>query len=315
MTALLTAQVALDITSPATVHPATVRRAAAPAPATNAAPAIELPRSDTDDMARRLQDWSNKEITGSIELTIVIPAYNESKRIVCTIASIAAHVAPRYDSWELVIADDGSRDDTVAKVERLGLANLRVLRAECNGGKGSAVQRGIRAARGATVLFSDADMSTPIAAIGDLLDSISMGADVAVGSRALARDKAERGAIRKVLSFGLRMYQRVLVPTGVQDTQCGFKMFRRDSALEILDHCEVQGFAFDIDMLYTAHRLNMTIDERPVEWVDAPGSKVRPIKDSLAFAKEMLKIRARWEAKHRSGFVAAQRITGWNIGL
>jgi dolichyl-phosphate beta-glucosyltransferase len=310
MTALMTAHIALANPSSSTV--ATV---AAPTVSGPATPAIELPRSDTDDAAQRLQDWANIEVTGRIELSIVIPAYNESKRIVCTIASIAAHVAPRYDNWELVVADDGSRDDTVAKVERLGLANLRVLRAERNGGKGSAVQRGIRAARGATVLFTDADMSTPIAAIGDLLDSISMGADVAVGSRALARDKADRSAIRKVLSFGLRMYQRVLVPTGVQDTQCGFKIFRRDAALEILDHCEVQGFAFDIDMLYTAHRLNMTIDERPVEWVDAPGSKVRPIKDSLAFAKEMLKIRARWEAKHRAGFVAAQRVTGWNLGL
>jgi dolichyl-phosphate beta-glucosyltransferase len=280
-----------------------------------AGPAIELPRRSVDGEAERLNEWANEAITGDINLSIVIPAYNESKRIVCTIAAIAAHVAPRHTNWELVIANDGSRDDTVAKVERLGLANLRVLRAERNGGKGSAVARGIHAARGRIVLFADADNSTPIDAIGDLLDSITLGADVAVGSRALARDKADRSSIRKVLSFGLRMYQRVLVPTGVQDTQCGFKMFRRDSALEILEHCEVQGFAFDIDMLYTAHRLNMTIDERPVEWVDAPGSKVRPIKDSLAFAKEMLKIRARWEAKHRGGFVAAQRITGWNTSF
>ena len=264
-------------------------------------PAVESRRHTADDAAQRLMDWANNQVTGAVELSIVIPAYNESKRIVCTIASIAAHVAPRHANWELVIADDGSRDDTIAKVERLGLANLRVLRAERNGGKGSAVQRGIRAARGNIVLFTDADMSTPIDAIGDLLDSITLGADVAVGSRALAREQADRSTLRKVLSFGLRMYQQVLVPTGVKDTQCGFKMFRRDCALEILDHCQVQGFAFDIDMLYTAHRLNMQIDERPVDWVDAPGSKVRPIRDSLTFAVELLKIRARWETKDRDG--------------
>jgi dolichyl-phosphate beta-glucosyltransferase len=224
-------------------------------------------------------------------------------------------VAPRYSNWELVIADDGSRDDTVAKVERLGLANVRVLRAECNGGKGSAVQRGIRAARGRIVLFTDADNSTPINAIGDLLDSIALGADVAVGSRALARDKAERSPTRRLLSFGLRMYQQLLVPTGVRDTQCGFKMFRSDAALEILDHCQVRGFAFDIDMLYTAHRLNMRIDERPVEWVDAPGSKVRPIKDSLTFALELLKIRYRWETKDRDGLNAQPRNATWDLGI
>jgi dolichyl-phosphate beta-glucosyltransferase len=280
---------------------------------TSAAPAGR--RADFVEEFRRVEEWANVAIDGDIEMSIVIPAYNESKRIVCTIAAIAAHVAPRHTNWELIIADDGSRDDTIAKVERLNLANLRVLRAERNGGKGSAVARGIHAARGRTVLFADADNSTPINAIGDLLDSITLGADVAIGSRALVKDKSERSAIRKVLSFGLRMYQRALVPTGVQDTQCGFKMFRRDSAIEILEHCEVQGFAFDIDMLYTAHRLNMTIDERPVEWTDAPGSKVRPIKDSLTFAIEMLKIRARWEAKHRAGFVAAQRITGWSTNF
>lgn len=307
MTALLTSTTAREVTSAAL-------RMTVPTPvAAPTAPTSKQASSEND--AQRLQDWADNEIIGDVTLSIVIPAYNESKRIVCTIAAIAAHVAPRHTNWELVIADDGSRDDTVAKVERLGLVNLRVLRAERNGGKGSAVARGIRAARGRVVLFADADNSTPIDAIGDLLDSITLGADVAVGSRALARDKADRSPVRKVLSFGLRMYQQALVPTGVKDTQCGFKMFRRDAALEILEHCEVQGFAFDIDMLYTAHRLNMTIDERPVEWVDAPGSKVRPVKDSLAFAKEMLKIRARWEAKHRAGFVAAQRITGWNISL
>jgi dolichyl-phosphate beta-glucosyltransferase len=288
---------------------------AATVASTATAAAIELRRLAVDDAGLRLSDWANNEVTGAIELSIVIPAYNESKRIVCTIASIAAHVAPRYSNWELIIADDGSRDDTVAKVERLGLANLRVLRAERNGGKGSAVQRGIRAARGRIVLFTDADNSTPIDAIGDLIDSVTLGADVAVGSRALARDKADRSSIRKVLSFGLRMYQQVLVPTGVKDTQCGFKMFRRDAALEILDHCQVQGFAFDIDMLYTAHRLNMRIDERPVEWVDAPGSKVRPVKDSLTFALELLKIRLRWETKDRDGSKTQPGDTTWNLGI
>jgi dolichyl-phosphate beta-glucosyltransferase len=275
-----------------------------------AGPAIELPRRSVDGDAERLNEWANNEITGEINLSIVIPAYNESKRIVCTIAAIAAHVAPRHTNWELVIADDGSRDDTVAKVERLGLANLRVLRAERNGGKGSAVARGIHAARGRIVLFADADNSTPIDAIGDLLDSITLGADVAIGSRPTTTT-AHRTPVRRMLSLALRVYQQLLVPTGVQDTQCGFKMFRRDSALEILEHCEVQGFAFDIDMLYTAHRLNMTIDERPVTWTDAPGSTVRPIKDSLTFAIEMLKIRVRWEAKHRAGFVANRTAVRW----
>jgi dolichyl-phosphate beta-glucosyltransferase len=276
-----------------------VRTEAIPTQVAQKPVAVELER-------QRLEAWATIPNAGPIELSIVIPTYNESKRIVCTIAAIAAHIAPRYNNWELIIADDGSTDDTLNKIERLQLANLRILRTPHNAGKGAAVQRGIRAANANTVLFTDADLSTPINAIGDLIDSITLGADIAIGSRSLAHHKAHRSLTRKTLSHGLRIYQQLLIPTGVKDTQCGFKIFRRDAALEIFEHCQVDGFAFDIEMLYTAHRLNMTIDERPVEWIDAPGSKVRPIKDAIKFAHEMLNIRLRWETKHRGHRTAAK---------
>ena len=259
----------------------------------------DISLGDNGAAAERLRRWVEEPVQWPVELSIVIPAYNESRRIVSTIAAIAAYASEHHERWELILADDGSRDGTPDLVERLGLVNCRVLRAERNQGKGAAVHRGLRAARGELILFSDADLSTPIEALGDLLDCIAVGADVAIGSRALAGRPAERSAVRHLLSAGLRLYQNILVPTGVKDTQCGFKLFRHDAANKIMARCRVSGFAFDIDMLYAAHRLGYTIDERPVEWVDAPGSKVRPIKHSLIFAKEMLKIRARWSFSHR----------------
>ena len=261
--------------------------------------ATARPATDGGVSAERLRRWAEEPVSWPIELSIVIPAYNESRRIVSTIAAIAAYAAEHHDRWELIVSDDGSRDGTPDLVERLGLVNCRVLRAERNQGKGAAVRRGLRAARGELILFSDADLSTPIEALGDLLDCVAVGADVAIGSRALAGRPAERSMMRHTLSAGLRIYQNILVPTGVKDTQCGFKLFRHDAAKKIMTQCHVLGFAFDIDMLYAAHRLGYTIDERPVEWVDAPGSTVRPIKHSLIFAKEMLKIRARWTFSHR----------------
>jgi dolichyl-phosphate beta-glucosyltransferase len=189
--------------------------------------------------------------------------------------------------WELIVADDGSKDQTVALVEELDLANLRVLRAPANGGKGSAVRRGMLAARGQYILFDDADNSTPIEELGKLLHMLTDdGYDVAVGSRAAeGADEAHRSPLRRLMSGGLRWMVGHVFRIGVRDTQCGFKLFTRDAAQTI------NGFSFDLEILYLASKLGYRVAEVPVNWIDAPGSKVDTTKEVQRFLRDLIKIK------------------------
>ena len=237
--------------------------------------------------------WKTTPITGEPYLSIVIPAYNEEERIVPTIGAIAAHVAGMGFPWELIIADDGSRDQTAALVEGLELVNLRLLRAEKNGGKGSAVRRGVLAAQGRYILFDDADNSTPIEELGKLLPTLEQqGYDIAVGSRAASgSEEAHRTLLRRTLSGGLRLMVRYLFRIGVRDTQCGFKLFTRTSAHRLYAAQTIDGFSFDLEILYLAARLGYRVAEVPVSWIDAPGSKVDTTREIQRFVRDLLRIK------------------------
>ena len=237
--------------------------------------------------------WKTTPITGEPYLSIVIPAYNEEERIVPTIGAIAAHVAGMGFPWELIIADDGSRDQTATLVEGLELVNLRLLRAEKNGGKGSAVRRGVLAAQGRYILFDDADNSTPIEELGKLLPTLEQqGYDIAVGSRAASgSEEAHRTLLRRTLSGGLRLMVRYLFRIGVRDTQCGFKLFTRTSAHRLYAAQTIDGFSFDLEILYLAARLGYRVAEVPVSWIDAPGSKVDTTREIQRFLRDLLRIK------------------------
>lgn len=236
--------------------------------------------------------WKNQPITGQPYLSIVIPAYNESERIVPTIGEIAAYVCSLGQPWELLIADDGSKDDTVALCNGLELANLRVLVAPQNGGKGSAVQRGMLAAAGEVVLFADADNSTPIEELGAMLAKIDAGYDVVVGSRAASgAQEAHRSLLRRTMSATLRGMIRPIFNLQVSDTQCGFKLFRREAAQRLFGAQTIMGFSFDLEILYLASKWGYKIAEQPVAWVDAPGSKVDSAKEIKRFLKDMARIK------------------------
>ena len=222
------------------------------------------------------QRWKTEPVQGQPKLSIVIPAYNERERIVATIGAIASHVSDLGFPWELLIADDGSKDDTVALCEELHLANLQVLKTPQNGGKGRAVQRGMLAARGQYVLFADADNSTPIEEVSKLLKKLeSDGYEVAVGSRAAdGAAEGKKSLLRKVLSGGLRWMVKYLFFIPVRDTQCGFKMYTREAAQKLHTKQTIMGFSFDLEILYLAAKYGYQIAEVPVSWIDAPGSKV-----------------------------------------
>lgn len=237
--------------------------------------------------------WKSVPIAGDPHLSIVIPAYNEEVRIVATIGAIASHVSDLGFDWELLIADDGSKDGTAALVEDLGLVNLRVLRAAANGGKGSAVKRGILASRGRFVLFADADNSTPIEEVGKLLAKVEIeGYGLAVGSRAAeGAEEGKKSFFRHLLSRGLRLLVKVFLRVGVKDTQCGFKMYTREAARRIHSLQTILGFSFDLEVLFLAARLGYRVAEVPVAWIDAPGSKVDARKEVQRFLRDILIIR------------------------
>jgi dolichyl-phosphate beta-glucosyltransferase len=239
------------------------------------------------------QRWKTNPLEGPPILSIVLPAYNEEIRIIPTIGAIASHVSQLGMPWELIVSDDGSKDQTVPLLEELDFANLRVLRAPQNGGKGSAVRRGMLAARGDYILFSDADNSTPIEEMGTLLTKVrDEGYDIAVGSRAAdGAEEAHKSFLRHLMSGGLRWLVRHGLRVGVRDTQCGFKLFNRVSAERLFNAQTIMGFSFDLEILYLASKFGFRVVEVPVRWIDAPGSKVDTRKEVQRFVRDLTKIK------------------------
>lgn len=238
------------------------------------------------------REWASTPLDEVPIVSVVIPAYNESERIVPTIGAIATYMSGRGESWELIVVDDGSTDDTVDVVRSLGLANLHLIEARPNGGKGRAVRKGMLAARGDVRLFADADQSTPIEQFEMLVETLRDGHDVVVGSRAADGSlEASKSALRQVMSGGLRTIVRVLFNIGVRDTQCGFKMFTAAAAEDLFRRQQIDGFSFDLEVLYLAEKFGYRIAEVPVEWIDAPGSTVDAARVAARFLADLVKIR------------------------
>jgi dolichyl-phosphate beta-glucosyltransferase len=239
------------------------------------------------------QAWKTEPLSMTPTYSVIIPAYNEAIRILPTIGAIATHMSSLGQPWELIVADDGSKDNTVALLKDLCLANMVVLVAERNGGKGSAVRRGVGAARGRYMLIADADQSTPIEQFSTLLRKITdQGFDISIGSRAAnGAEVSSKGAVRHILSFGLHLMVKVLFGLGIRDTQCGFKLFTSESARDLFARQTIDGFSFDLEVLYLAQRGGYRVAEVPVEWIDAPGSTVDAAKVAMRFLVDLVGIR------------------------
>lgn len=236
--------------------------------------------------------WAETPNSEKPTYSVVIPAYNEQDRILPTLGAIATHMSGLGEPWELLIADDGSTDRTVEILQQLSLVNMQVLEARRNGGKGSAVRRGMLAAQGDIILFADADQSTPIEQFETLRGAIENGADVAIGSRAAAgASVANKSMARNVFSKGLNVLARAGFGVAVADTQCGFKMFTAAAAKKLFQRQLIDGFSFDLEILYLAEKFGMEIAEVPVDWIDAPGTTVDPTKVAVDFLRDMSVIR------------------------
>ncbi|WP_099023235.1 dolichyl-phosphate beta-glucosyltransferase [Mycolicibacterium palauense] len=243
------------------------------------------------------QTWRDTKLTGTPDVSVVIPAFDENDRIVPTIGAISAHLCSSGLAWELIVSDDGSVDGTADLVRSLRLANVTVLQPGINRGKGAAVRDGVIAARGRYILFSDADMSTPIEEFDRLLRAIDEkieGVGVAVASRAAAgAEERGRGRLRSFISAALRGGVRKVTGVRIKDTQCGFKLFTRETAQALFRASRVDGFSFDLEILWLAQRWGIGIEEIPVRWIEAPGSKVSPGRESLRFLRDVAALRYR----------------------
>jgi len=246
-----------------------------------------------------------------LALSVVIPAYNEARRILPYLQAIAAYMGRRGLSYEILVVDDGSQDDTAMLVARTGteLSPIRLIRLPRNSGKGAAVRAGMQAAQGDLQLFADADGATPIQELERLEAAMNNGADLAIGSRTMAsRDSRYRVQARLHRTLLGNLFNRIVRRLGIRDvndTQCGFKLFRKPVARDLFAVARVDGYGFDLELLYVAQQRGYRIAEVPINWTDQPGSKVRVLRDGLAMMREMLAVRR----NNAGGIYTAQRLT------
>ncbi|MBN2493949.1 MAG: glycosyltransferase family 2 protein [Deltaproteobacteria bacterium] len=229
-----------------------------------------------------------------VELSVVIPAYNEQQRIGQSLDRLRAYCDREHPQYEVLVVDDGSSDRTAELVaERCaGWPALELLRMERNRGKGAATRRGVLRTRGEWVLCSDADLSTPIEYLAPLLAAGEQN-EVVIGSRAVAGAQITRRqpVYRVLMGRVFNWVVRALTAPGLQDTQCGFKLFRRDAARAIFSRTAIDGFAFDVEALFIAHRLGYRIAEVPVAWHNDERSKVRLIRDPARMFLDVIAVR------------------------
>ncbi len=212
-------------------------------------------------------------------LSVIIPAYNEQQRLPQHLGHILAYLREHYPAFELIVVDDGSRDQTADAVGAVlaGEPRARVLAYQPNRGKGYAIRHGVLASRGERVIFLDADLSTPIEELPRALERLEQ-ADIVIGSRDLPNSniKVQQPLFRRLASEIFKWARLLMVGLWrLSDTQCGFKAYRGPVARRLFGLAQVDRFMFDVEILYLADRAGLRIVEMPVQWNDAPGSKVR----------------------------------------
>jgi dolichyl-phosphate beta-glucosyltransferase len=224
-------------------------------------------------------------------ISIIIPAFNEEKRLPSTLKTVQAFLAcGDWEFSEIVLVDDGSRDGTVAVAQAAG---VRVVRNPANRGKGFSVRNGMLQARGEWALFSDADLSSPIEELEKLWAAVERErARAAIGSRAVDRSLVgvHQPLFREVMGRIFNFTMRAVTGLPFQDTQCGFKLFETKAAREIFGRQQLDGFGFDVEVLFIAKSLGVPVLEVPVRWNDVAGTKVSLMRGVAAYL-DPLKVR------------------------
>jgi dolichyl-phosphate beta-glucosyltransferase len=232
---------------------------------------------------------------GRPSLSVIVPAFNEARRIAATVTALATYFDTQGWDWELIVADDGSTDETAGIVESLAVAQprVRVLR-QPHRGKGGAVRAGMLAAIGQHRFMCDADLAMPVSQIPAFLDHMARGVDVAIGSRE-GHDARRIGEplYRHLVGRVFNGVVQLLALPGIEDSQCGFKMFTAAAAERVFSQVTTDGWAFDVEALAIARRLGLRIIEVPIEWHFVEASKLRVLPDGVEMLRELWRIRRR----------------------
>ena len=228
-------------------------------------------------------------------LSVVVPAYNEEARIGRTLDEIEAYLSGRTFTWEILVVDDGSVDRTREIVEEAcrRIPGIRVLPV-AHGGKGWAVRQGMLSARGRLRFMADADLAMPIDQLDGFLIRADEGCDVMIASReAPGARRFGEPHMRHVMGRVFNWVVRLLAVRGIQDTQCGFKCLTAEAADALFRVMSIDGFGFDVELLYVAKKRGLSVIEVPIQWRYQPRSKVRPLRDSILALTDILRIRLR----------------------
>lgn len=239
-------------------------------------------------------------------LSLVIPAYNEAMRIESTLVHVLRYLEGQSYRSEVIVVDDGSTDATFGVVRNMRTPNrtpLRVHQMKENRGKGAAVKAGmLDVARGEYRLFYDADASTPIEEVEKIWRQFEAGAAVVIGSRSLPDSRVEvhQAPYREFMGRTFNRILHVMRLSTLVDTQCGFKAFTAEATNLVFPRQTVDGFSFDVELLYIAGKHGLAVREVPVRWINSPASRVNPVSDSFRMLYDLILINYRnWQQRYR----------------
>lgn len=228
-------------------------------------------------------------------LSVIVPVYKEDYSIEDRIKKIHSYLKDNFSDFEIIIVNDNSRDNTYNILLKLSseISHLKVLENDTNRGKGYSIKKGVLSANSSYILFSDADLSTPISEFDRFIDYFKQDIDIVIGSRALKGSQIlkSQSFLRRNMGKIFNLLVQLFFLRGIKDTQCGFKCFRKEVAWELFKRQTIGGFAFDVEILYIAKLFGYSVKEIPVKWINVDKTRVSLIKDSFKMLFDLFLIK------------------------
>jgi hypothetical protein len=225
------------------------------------------------------------------KISIILPVYNEGKILRQNIPKLEKTLSRIFDDFEIIVSENGSTDDTVSAAESAQNGRIRVLHDKARLGKGAAIKAAAHLATGQILIFMDADLASNPEHAAELVNSMEGGSDIVIGSRYLPESKVKRTLLRGIASQGFNWLVRASLGSRLRDHQCGFKSFRKDSVLPVIEEIQDQRWFWDTELLVRAQRHGLTVKETPIEWTEAQDSKFRLIEDSAQMLRALVRFK------------------------